>query len=77
MLQDYDKEVNVQRADSCVTSLSRLLRLLLSDLLTAGVVSLPALQAWRYHTFDTDAVKDVSAWLNILKDGDDADVASA
>ncbi len=51
--------------------LCRLLRRLLTDLHAAEVVSGAALQAWRYNTNDTEAVKDVSTWLDELKESDE------
>lgn len=47
------------------------MRRLLTDLHAAEVVSGTALQAWRYNTNDTEAVKDVSTWLDELKESDE------
>ncbi|CAL8464440.1 g3975 [Coccomyxa elongata] len=48
-----------------------LLRRLFADLNTAEVASGAALQAWRYNTNDTEAVRDVSTWLDELKESDE------
>jgi len=53
--------------------LRRLLRRVLTDLHAAEVVSEAALQTWRYNTNDTEAVKDVSTWLDELKESDEQD----
>ena len=54
----------------------RLLRLLLSHLHKWEVVSGAALQTWRYNASDTEAVKDVSVWLDELKQQEDSEDGS-
>lgn len=54
----------------------RLLRRLLSEMLALDIVSSSALQSWRYDTNDTEAVTDVSTWLDEIKEGDDAEDGS-
>ncbi len=39
------------------------------DLLQLRIVSKQALETWRYSTDDTEAIKDVSSWLEELKQG--------
>ena len=49
----------------------RLLRQLLSHLHQWEVLSGSALETWRYNTSDVTAVKDVSTWLDELKEQED------
>ena len=49
-------------------TLHRLLRQLLSHLHKWDVLSAAALETWRYNTSDVTAVKDVSTWLDELKE---------
>jgi hypothetical protein len=53
--------------------LCRLLRLLLSQLHKWEVLSGAALQTWRYNTSDVEAVKDVSTWLDELKEQEESE----
>lgn len=41
------------------------------DLHELRVVSAQALETWRYKTNDTEAIKDVSSWLDELKQSDE------
>ncbi len=49
----------------------RLLRRMLTDLHQLQIVSEQALETWRYRTSDTEAIEDVSSWLNELKESQD------
>lgn len=49
----------------------RLLRQMLMDLHSLRIVSGQALETWRYSTGDTKAIKDVSSWLDELKNSDE------
>ena len=49
----------------------RLLRRMLTDLHKVRIVSRQALETWRYKTNDTEAIKDVSSWLDELKQSDE------
>ena len=51
--------------------LCRLLRRMLMDLHELRIVSGQALETWRYKTNDTEAIKDVSSWLDELKQSDE------
>ena len=44
---------------------------MLMDLHSLRIVSGQALETWRYSTGDTEAIKDVSSWLDELKDSDE------
>ena len=44
---------------------------MLTDLHGLRIVSEQALETWRYKTGDTEAIKDVSSWLDELKNSDE------
>ena len=44
---------------------------MLMDLHQLRIVSGQALETWRYKTGDTEAIKDVSSWLDELKQNDE------
>ncbi|CAK0783381.1 hypothetical protein CVIRNUC_006580 [Coccomyxa viridis] len=48
-----------------------LLRRMLTDLHSLRIVSGQALETWRYKTGDTEAIKDVSSWLDELRNSDE------
>ncbi len=52
-------------------SCCRLLRRMLTDLHDLRIVSGQALETWRYKTNDTEAIKDVSSWLDEVKQSEE------
>jgi len=59
------------QAHDHILSACRLLRRMLTDLHSLRIVSGQALETWRYKTGDTEAIKDVSSWLDELRNSDE------